>query len=227
MKKRLLVSVLVVLAALSLYMRGSGGSAAAQTGDCNGATLTWDGERNQEFRLRFAIDNGTPTITELAARKKGGAWGTLAANVTPEYRVASGRRRMDGEAEEGLRENGIKEITPDVFEKYQWDPFWDAPLFVPGGQATDTRPLGLPRKPEEIHRATATYQADRCEIKTDKTHTTVTFPGVSLGVFAGQLQFTIYEGSNLIQQEVVAKTDQNSVAYKYDAGLKGLRLLPL
>jgi len=45
---------------------------------------------------------------------------------------------------------------------------------------------------------------------------------VSLGVFAGQLQFAVYKGSNLIQQEVVAKTDQKSVAYKYDAGLKGL-----
>ena len=45
---------------------------------------------------------------------------------------------------------------------------------------------------------------------------------MTLGVFAGQLQFTVYKGSNLIQQEVVAKTDQNSVAYKYNAGLKGL-----
>jgi len=35
-------------------------------------------------------------------------------------------------------------------------------------------------------------------------------------------QFTVYKGSNLIQQEVVAKTSESSVAYKYDAGLKGL-----
>src|SRR5436190_4382995 len=222
MKRALLVFALAVIGAICGYVRWPGAVVAAQSTDCNGLTLTWDGERNQEFRLRFAIDNGTPTIAALAARKKGGAWGTLAANVIPEYRVASGRRRIDGEAREALHENGIEDITPEVFEKYQWDPFWDAPLFVPGGQATDTRTLGLPRKPEEIHRATATYKADRCDVKTDKTHVTVTFPGVSLGVFAGQLQFTIYKGSNLIQQEVVAKTEQNSVAYKYDAGLKGL-----
>jgi hypothetical protein len=239
MKKHFLVSGLAIAMAAAGYLHDRGVLAATSPMNCNltgyqGAaglnaasasdslTVTWDGDRSQELRLRFVIDSGTPTIAELAARKKGGAWGTLATDVTPEYRVASGRRRMDREAEEGLEENGIKEVTPEVFEKYQWDPFWDAPLNVPGGQADDRRTIGLPRKPEEIHRATASYQAASCEVKTDKTHLTVTFPGVTLGVFAGQLQFTVYKGSNLIQQEVVAKTDQNSVAYKYEAGLKGL-----
>ena len=240
MKRHLLVGALALLAAASAYMlRGPGVLAATSPLNCNlsgyqGAAglnaaatgdslaVTWDGDRNQELRLRFVIDNGTPTIAELGARKKGGAWGTLASNVTPEFRVVSGRRRMDREAEDGLEENGIKEITPEVFEQYQWDPFWDAPLNIPGGTATDGRTIGLPRKAEEVHRATATYKADGCEVRTDKTHLTVTFPGVTLGLFAGQLQFTVYKGSNLVQQEVVAKTSENSVAYKYDAGLKGL-----
>ena len=240
MKRHLLVGALALLGAASAYMlRGAGVLAATSPLNCNlsgyqGAAglnaaatgdslaVTWDGDRNQELRLRFVIDNGTPTIAELAARKKGAAWGTLASNVTPEFRVVSGRRRMDREAEEGLEENGIKKITPEVFETYQWDPFWDAPLNIPGGTATDGRTIGLPRKPEEVHRATASYKADGCEVKTDKTHLTVTFPGVTLGLFAGQLQFTVYKGSNLIQQEVVAKTSESSVAYKYDAGLKGL-----
>jgi hypothetical protein len=240
MKKPLLLgAVLAVLSAVATYLSGPQVLAATSPLNCSLSgyqgvaglnatvsgdllTVTWDGDRNQELRLRFANDNGTPTIAELAARKKGSAWGTLASNVTPEYRIASGRRRMDGEAKEGLRENGITEITPEVFEKYQWDPFWDAPLYVPGGEANDTRTVGLPRKPEEVHRATATYNANSCEVKTDKTHLTVTFPGVTLGLFAGQIQFTVYKGSNLIQQEVVAKTSENSVAYKYDAGLKGL-----
>jgi hypothetical protein len=239
MKTPLIVAALALLGAVSGYVReprvlaaiaplkcnlagyqGAAGLSAAATGDS--LAVTWDGDRNQELRIRFVIDNGTPTIAELAARKKGAAWGTLATNVTPEFRVVSGRRRMDREAEEGLEENGIKEISPQVFEQYQWDPFWDAPLNVPGGTADDRRTLGLPRKAEEIHRATAAYTADSCEVKTDRTHLTVIFPGVTLGVFAGQLQFTVYKGSNLVQQEVVAKTDQKSVAYKYDAGLKGL-----
>ena len=31
----------------------------------NALTLTWDGERNQEIRLRFTINGGTPTIADL------------------------------------------------------------------------------------------------------------------------------------------------------------------
>jgi hypothetical protein len=36
----------------------------------------------------------------------------------------------------------------------------------------------------------------------------------------------VYKGTNLIKQSVVAKTDETSVAYKYDAGLTGLALQP-
>jgi hypothetical protein len=39
-------------------------------------------------------------------------------------------------------------------------------------------------------------------------------------------QYTVYKGTNLIRQEVIAKTDQESVAYKYDAGVKGLSIKP-
>src|SRR6266576_1583768 len=133
MRKTLLLAGVALLIGVTAYVRGGGVMAATAPLNCNlsgyqgaaglNATLagdalavTWDGDRNQELRLRFAIDTGTPTIQELGVRKKGGAWGVVAANVTPEYRVASGRRRIDNEAEEGLRENGITEITPEVFE---------------------------------------------------------------------------------------------------------------
>src|SRR5581483_422660 len=178
MTKDFFVSVLALLAAVAAYTRGP--SALAAPGDltCNLAgykpgsgltaavagdalTVTWDDDRNQELRMRLAINAGTPTIRELAARKKGGAWGILAENATPEYRVASGIRRIDREAEEGLKENGINEITPEVYEKYQWDPFWDAPLNVPGAGDTG-RTTGLPRKPEEVHRGSAMYKATAC-----------------------------------------------------------------
>jgi hypothetical protein len=241
MKKDFLVSVLALLAAVTAYVQGP--SVLAAPGDINcslsgykaasgltaavageALTLTWDGERNQEMRLRLAINAGTPTIQELAVRHKGGAWGTLASKVTPEYRVASGIRRIDSEAQEGLKENGITEITPEVYEKYQWDPFWDAPLNVPGAGDTG-RTTGLPRKPEEVHRGSAEYKASACEVKTDGSHLSVSFPNsASVGVFTGGLQFTVYEGSNLIQQELIATTTQNHVAYKYDAGLKGLAI---
>jgi hypothetical protein len=54
----------------------------------------------------------------------------------------------------------------------------------------------------------------------------VTFPGVTLGPFEGRLQYTVFKGSNLVAQEVIAKTEQPSVAYKYEAGLKGLQVQP-
>ena len=193
--------------------------------DADALLVTWDGTRNQELRMRLAIDGGVPTIQDLAVRRRGGKWATLAAGVTPEFRVVSGRRRMDDEAATGLEENGIHEITPEVFEKYQWDPFWDAPLNIPGNEGNlSQRTLGLPRKPEEVNRATAAYHAERCEVKTDGARIDVTFPGVTLGVFAGSLQLTVYKGTNLIRQQIVAKTEQNSVAYKYDAGLRGLTI---
>src|SRR5438477_9849644 len=129
MKKHLLVFALAVLAAVSAYMRGPTVQAAVSPLNCNLSaykagggltagvagdvlTVAWDGDKNQEMRLRLAIDSGTPTIQELAVRKKGGAWGVVAAHVTPEYRVASGRRRNDSEGAGGLRGTGISELTP-------------------------------------------------------------------------------------------------------------------
>ena len=189
----------------------------------NGATVTWNGDKNQEIRLRLAIADGTPTIQELSVRHKGRSWGTLASNATPEFSFVSGIRRIDRETQEGLEENGIKEITPEVYEKYKWDPFWDAPLNIPGSE-DKRQTLGLPRKPEEVKRGTATYQAKSCEVKTDGTRLTVNFPGVSMGIFSGQLQYTLYKGTNLMRQELIATTEAPSIAYKYNAGLKGLAI---
>ena len=45
-----------------------------------------------------------------------------------------------------------------------------------------------------------------------------------IAVFTGRLQYTVYKGTNLIRQEVIAKTEEPSVAYKYDAGLAGLAI---
>jgi hypothetical protein len=61
-------------------------------------------------------------------------------------------------------------------------------------------------------------------VKTDGDRVSVTFDGLTLGIFAGDLQFTVYKGSNLLRQEALAKTDAPSVAYIYKAGLKGFRI---
>src|SRR5204863_2588282 len=81
---------------------------------------------------------------------------------------------------------------------------------------------GLPRKPEEVKRATASYKARGCEVKTNGARLEISFPGVELGIFAGRLQYDVFKGSNLIRQVVIARTEVPSVAFKYDGGLKGL-----
>lgn len=106
------------------------GSAPAQTVDMTGyrplpglvavsergsLTVTWDGERGQELLARFSIVDATPTIRELAARKKGGQWATLGRELAPEFGVTTGVRR----AGHGLD------------DEHRWDVFWDAPLNHP------------------------------------------------------------------------------------------------
>src|SRR5262249_36109874 len=81
---------------------------------------------------------------------------------------------------------------------------------------------GLPRKAEEIQRAAAVYHATSCAVKTNGARLEVSFPGVQLGVFDGALQYTFFKGTNLIEQEILASTRTPWVAYKYEAGLKGL-----
>jgi hypothetical protein len=83
------------------------------------------------------------------------------------------------------------------------------------------RVYGLPRRPEEIKTADATFTTTSCSVTTDGARVEVNFPGLSMGIFAGSLRFTSYRGSNLLRMEAIAKTDQPSVAYKYEAGLKG------
>lgn len=80
----------------------------------------------------------------------------------------------------------------------------------------------MPRKPDEVGRATSTYNATGCKVRTNGARLEITFPGVELGIFSGYLQYDIFKGSNLIRQMVVAKTDEPSTAFKYDAGSKGL-----
>ena len=196
-------------------------------------SVTWDGERSQEVRLNLILVSGTPTIRELAVRTKGGQWSTLATNVTPEYKVTTGFRRATLQQLNPLKSLGVP-ITPAVIDKIKWEAFWDAPLRVPGGEAAHgnaTPPPegianqpGLPRRPEEVARAAAVFKVTGCDVKTDGGRIEVSFPGVQLGVFAGRLDYTVYKGSNLIRQMVVAKTDAPSVAYTYLAGLKGLTL---
>jgi hypothetical protein len=213
--------------------RAQPGLTAAVAGDT--LTVIWEGDRNQELRLRFEIDGGAPVIEALAARRKGEAWVTLAANAAPDFRVVSGLRRITNQQLDPLAGIGVK-ITPEILEREKWEAFWDAPLNVPGGDAAhnDCTPPqrgvlnqpGLPRNPDEVKRAAAVYHAQSCGVRSNGARLEIWFPGVQLGVFAGRLQYTVYKGTNLIRQEVIASTREPSVAYKYDAGIRGVAIGP-
>jgi len=191
---------------------------------------SWRGERGVELRARYAISEGQPLMRDLMVRKSGGSWVLLGEHLKPEYRVVSGMRRMTTQQAAPLRAAGI-ELTPEVIAKNRWYAFWDAPLHIPqpppqqtAGQTTPpaSRVLGPPRTASEIRRATASFSSSSCRVTTDGASLEVTFPGLTMGIFAGDLRFTVYLGTNLIRMDALASTREEWVAYKYEAGLSGL-----
>jgi hypothetical protein len=257
---------------LSQY-KASSGLTSAIDGDV--LTVSWNGQGTSQLRAKFGINAGTPTIRDLSVRRGSGDWATLGQNLTPEYQVTTGVRRMSNDQSNALSSLGI-DVTQEVIDKHRWYAFWDAPLSIPGydvaparggrgggagpqGQTPTTQTLGqggtmaeqvaalqsgqrgkpgynpspnppgfsggrgfgLPRKPEEIRRGTSAFSASSCDVKSDGASLAITFPGMKLGVFDGNLRFTVYRGTNLIQMDAIARTNEPWVAYKYDAGLKG------
>jgi hypothetical protein len=180
-------------------------------------TVTWQGERGAELRVRFGLQDAQPTVRELEVRGKDRNWSALATNLAPEFHVSSGQRRISNQQLEPVRALG-REITPELIEREKWNVFWDAPLVVPGVERTN---LDMPRWVGEIRRATSSFHSTGCQVKTDGARLEISFPGLSLGIFSGRLQFTVYRGTNLVRMEAIAKTEEPSVAYAYSAGLKG------
>ena len=199
------------------YKPQTGLTAAMRSGALE---LTWQGERGQTLRATIGANAGQPVVRELAVEKNG-KWAVLAHDLSPEYQVTTGQRRISAQQEVPLRQLGI--FTPEVIERQKWFAFWDAPLNVPGHPGSNAA-VGLPRKPEEIQKAWAKFQITGCEVNTDGARIEANFPGVTLGLFSGGLRYTVYRGTNLVRQEVIAKTDAPSVAYEFAAGLKGFAL---
>ncbi len=184
--------------------------------------VNWDGELGQQLRVHLAVEEAQPVVKELAVRRSRGEWSVLGRDLTPEFHVTSGVRRISEQQLSPLRQLG-REITPEIIEREKWNVFWDAPLNVPGVKRVNP---DLPRRPEEVRAAVSSYHVTACQVKTDGGRLEVSFPGLSLGIFSGRLVFTVYKGTNLIRQEAIAKTDEPSVAYKYNGGLKGFRTAP-
>lgn len=113
--------------------------------------LTWAGEQTQELRARFALREGQPLIEELAARKADGAWTVLGKDLTADFQVTTGRRRMS--TTEATILEKTQNDTPENEQRYKWNVFWDAPLAIPGTE--DGHLVGPGRTPDEVKRANA------------------------------------------------------------------------
>lgn len=192
------------------------GMKVEQTG--NSLSLTWQGESNQQLRAQFTIRDGQPVVQELAAQEPNGQWQVLGKDLSPDFHVTTGKRRMDSLIQNMMIAQGRYNPAAADFEK--WDTFWDAPLVVPGthGQAD------MPRLRREIKRATVSYNTNSCTVTSEGERVSVAFNGLTLGIFSGDLQFTAFKGSNLLRQEAIAKTEVPDTAFKYEAGLKGFAI---
>ena len=109
--------------------KASTGLTTALEGDL--LTVSWNGQGTSQLRARFAIDGGTPTIRDLSVRRGSGEWAMLGQNLTPEYQVTTGIRRMSNDQANAFASLGI-DITQEVIDKNRWYAFWDAPLSIPG-----------------------------------------------------------------------------------------------
>ena len=184
----------------------------------SGVTLTWQGEGGTNLRASFGLKGGQPVVQELAAQQ-GGNWAVLASDVTPEFQVTTGKRRISTAQMNFLKSAHLD--TPAEIERRKWLTFWDAPLAVPGNKRWNDF---LPRSADEIKRGTSVFSSHGCRVTSDGARISVTFDGLTLGIFSGDLQFTAYKGSSLLRQEAIAKTHEQAVAYIYKAGLKGFTI---
>lgn len=85
---------------------------------------------------------------------------------------------------------------------------WDAFFDFPAGNPEGTRGfLG------EFHPAAVTA-------RTVGNRVEVSFDGMKLGIFAGELRYTFFPGTALIEQAAMVSTEEPDTAYYYDTGLE-------
>src|SRR5260370_37627259 len=84
----------------------------------DGLHVNWRGERGQQLRAVFAIRDGQPLVHELSIRNASGQWAILARDMTPEFDVTTGRRRMSEQQLAPLRKLNIN-LTPEALERGQ------------------------------------------------------------------------------------------------------------
>ena len=146
---------------------------------------------------------------------------------------------QDKRGDDWVKEAVKAGLTREMIDSIKWEAFWDAPLYIEGSGERPPTPLDVDSADERpVRPARAAAQARRGHARDSDVRgaglrgedqrraARDQFPGRDAGVFAGRLQYDVFKGSNLIRQVLIAKTEQPSVAFKYDGGLKGLPIQP-
>ena len=107
--------------------------------------VSWPGEQGQQNRARFALRDGQPIVAELAAKKAGGAWVVLGNDLTPDFQVTTGRRRISTTELDILKQPAQRHAR-ELKNEYKWNVFWDAPLEIPGHDSHLVGPAARPMK---------------------------------------------------------------------------------
>ena len=85
---------------LQSYKAADGLKAEMRSGSLE---LSWQGERGQMLHAILGVNGGQPVVRELAVQKNG-KWSILGRDLTPEYQVTTGRRRISAQQEVPLRQ---------------------------------------------------------------------------------------------------------------------------
>ncbi|MES2391108.1 MAG: hypothetical protein V4555_05680, partial [Acidobacteriota bacterium] len=85
-----------------------------------------------------------------------------------------------------------------------WDAFFDDPSGEPDG----------------TQRYVAKFAPTGVAVRSVGNRIELSFRGMKMGPFEGELRYDFYPGTSLMQQVAVMKTSEPNVAYYYDAGLE-------
>ena len=96
---------------------------------------------------------------------------------------------------------GSRQMPADKPADQQWEVFFDNPH----------------TRPHEVH--ASKLQIQRAKVTGKGSRATVTIEGLTIGPFAGAIEFTFYAGSPLVRVEAVVQTERDRLAVFYDAGV--------
>lgn len=162
--------------------------------------VKWKGEDARQWQAELGIVDHVPCIKALSY-ELGGKNYVLASMLKPQFRVITAKRTK-------RNPQRVKDLVPGEVLGYQWDTYSDDPMSIK----------------ENVKQADAVWNSTELNVQTDGNRITVSFDGLTIGQFSGNLEFHFFNGTNLIRMEAVASTEEDGVAYLYHAGLQGFKI---